>query len=299
MKLSKAELRLTAKRLREVYGYDPKTGVFTRLIKSRGGKAALEGIISTQGYRQLSIDNIHYQAHRCAWMYVTGALPLGLVEHVNSNQLDNRFDNLRLKAVGRGADGKPNEALTVERLRDALYYDPETGFFTWRESSARIAKGLRAGGATGNGYHFIGIDARRYLAHRLAWLYVHGRWPEHFIDHINGDPSDNRLVNLREANNAQNSHNRSVTSRSATGLKGVSRKGKRFKAQITVDYHIIPLGVFDTPEEAHVAYRAAAIRFQGAFAHAQTTSPADGSTAVAEELPTDGSTPDVSNMEAH
>jgi hypothetical protein len=99
--------------------------------------------------------------------------------------------------------------ITAERLRQLLHYDPERGVFTWlsrpaeRSWNTRFA-GTRAGTINGLGYVVIGILGRRYKAHRLAWLYVHGEWPGRELDHINCDKSDNRIANLRPATRSQN-----------------------------------------------------------------------------------------------
>lgn len=93
-----------------------------------------------------------------------------------------------------------NNHLTAERLRELLDYDPETGYFRWRRDvGARAWKGQLAGTMARDGYEYIGIDRRRYPAHRLAWLYVHGEWPRGLLRHLNWLRSDNRLENLREA----------------------------------------------------------------------------------------------------
>jgi hypothetical protein len=75
-----------------------------------------------------------------------------------------------------------------------------------------------------------------YKAHRLAWAFVHGGFPDQHIDHINGDPSDNRLCNLRVADRSLNMQNqRHARSDSATGLLGVSKNGSGWRAEIRVD----------------------------------------------------------------
>lgn len=98
--------------------------------------------------------------------------------------------------------------LTVERLRAVLSYDAETGVFVWRVSSKGTAAGAIAGAKLGTGYTTITVDQERFLAHRLAWFYVHGRWPADQIDHIDGDRRNNAIANLREATNQANQWNR-------------------------------------------------------------------------------------------
>ena len=102
------------------------------------------------------------------------------------------------------------QELTAERLREVLAYDPDTGVFTWKARTSpfsRVNVGDVAGNLRRDGYIEICVDGRKHQSHRLAWLYVYGEWPADQIDHINGIRTDNRIANLREANNAENHHN--------------------------------------------------------------------------------------------
>src|SRR5882672_2364605 len=112
--------------------------------------------------------------------------------------------------------------ITAAYLRTILHYDPKTGIFRWRVrmSPARGA-GEIAGAKSGN-YIRIGIKRRWYQAHRLAWLYVHGKWPLYWLDHANGDKLDNRLENLREATHSQNQMNSRRAKHNTSGFKGVT-----------------------------------------------------------------------------
>lgn len=149
--------------------------------------------------------------------------------------------------------------LTAQRLRELLNYDPETEIFTWLvERGNRAPAGGTAGGFTNNGYRVIGLmgGGSRYLAHRLAWLYIHGIWPSEQVDHINGDRSDNRLCNLREASQSINSQNIRTAFRNNVCSKtlGVYPNGKRWMARIWVGGKPQYIGTFDTTEAASAAY---------------------------------------------
>jgi hypothetical protein len=154
--------------------------------------------------------------------------------------------------------------LNPERLRELLAYDPETGAFTWRVGQRA---GKVAGSVHSKGYARIWVGGRSYRAHRLAWLYVTGAWPVAQLDHANGARDDNRFVNLREATNAENGHNRKTNN--PCGFKGVRQQKKRWCARIGKNGRRIFLGLFATPEEAHAAYVAAATEHHGEFARAE------------------------------
>lgn len=154
--------------------------------------------------------------------------------------------------------------LTQEYLKSRLRYDPETGHFTWISELARWS-GKRAGSSDSAGYIAIEIDGRGYKAHRLAWLYVHGRMPADQLDHINRDKADNRIENLRECTHAENCMNR-VRKRPCGLPSGVHRSGKRFQALIRVNGVLRSLGCYDTPDEASDVYQKARIEEFGEFA---------------------------------
>lgn len=170
-----------------------------------------------------------------------------------------------------------SQKIAQEYLKSALDYDPETGVFVWRvrpqqppEWNSRYALCI-AGGVNCEGYRRIVIDYVGYLAHHLAWLYVTGEWAPEEIDHINGNPSDNRFANLRAASRKQNSFNRKRASHNKCGFKGVKWHAPRSKwvAWITADSKKHYLGYFATPEAAHAAYCKAAIALHGEFARCQ------------------------------
>ena len=157
---------------------------------------------------------------------------------------------------------EPNE------LYKLLRYEPETGILTWRvTSSNRAVIGTVAGYTKCLGYRLVRVKGERIRAHRIVWAMVHGEWPAYDIDHINGNPSDNRIVNLREATKSQNQHNRSKQRNNSSGFKGVVKQSpNRWGAYIWVDGSAKYLGLFASPELAHEAYKAAAHRLHGKFA---------------------------------
>lgn len=161
---------------------------------------------------------------------------------------------------------KSSIPLTHELLKQTLDYDPETGVFIW----IAVRKGQSVGRIAGNiypgqGYRKIYINNKNYFAHRLAWFYVHGEWPE-IVDHINRDKSDNRIVNLRAATKSQNAMNARTWNSNTTGARGVSvDKNGRFHAYLRTGKDRINIGHFDTLAEAKAARKALALKIYGEF----------------------------------
>lgn len=164
------------------------------------------------------------------------------------------------------------EMISEKRIKELLNYCPNTGLFTWNVNFNKLRKsGYLAGHLMKSGYIQIGLDGKRYYAHRLAWIYCNGEWPINFIDHINMDRSDNRIENLREASVSENMRNRRKTISNTSGYKGVtwSRKQGKWQAQIGMDYKNIKIGFFEDPKEAHEAYCNAASKIHEKFARGE------------------------------
>ena len=94
-----------------------------------------------------------------------------------------------------------------------------------------------------------------YSSHRLAWLYVHGVWPKNFIDHINGDKSDNRICNLREATRRENAQNLKIHRAGKLAGCSYNKKINKWNARMTINKKYINLGFYETEVEAHLAYK--------------------------------------------
>lgn len=151
------------------------------------------------------------------------------------------------------------------QLKELFVYDPISGWFTNRYSRGRAKEGDRAGAETGHGYRRIIIDYIKHYEHHLAWLYVHGVYPDE-IDHINGKRGDNRIANLRACNRTQNNCN-SQRPTGASGLRGAyfDQRGLKWFSQINFGGRVTYLGSFSSAEEAHLAYEQAAERLHGEF----------------------------------
>lgn len=154
--------------------------------------------------------------------------------------------------------------LTAKRLKEVLYYNPNTGLFIWRISRGRKVMAGQVAGSKFEEYIRIKVDGKNYLAHRLAWLYVNGDWPVNLIDHKNMLGSDNRINNLREASSSQNTAN--SKSKRAT-LKGAYRSPYgRWISILRCNNKQFYLGSFDSEIKAHNAYAFAAKLHFGEYA---------------------------------
>lgn len=147
--------------------------------------------------------------------------------------------------------------ITQKEIKNLLHYDKDTGIFNWlkeiKYSKHNIGDIAGKNSINTMGYMTIMLNRKRYLTHRLAWLYVHGVWPK-VIDHINGIKTDNRIENLRVVTVRQNQQNR-VEHRNGK-LVGASynKRDKKWNSKIVINGKQKHLGYFDTEEQAHEAY---------------------------------------------
>ena len=156
---------------------------------------------------------------------------------------------------------------SVDRLRELLNYNPETGEFTWKIGRKKAPMGGRAGYIL-NGYLTICIDYRKFGAHRAAWALTHGEWADCILDHKNCNTLDNSISNLRLADKSKNAHNTGLNKNNTTGYKCVywNKVNRRWQALIQIKGKIKHIGLYDTPEEAQAGYLAYAKTVFGDFA---------------------------------
>lgn len=177
---------------------------------------------------------------------------------------------------------KRRKLLDRKLILSLLDYDPVTGLLTWKERPASM---FRDGGHTAihssrtwntknagkvafsshtcHGYFIGAINGKLYLAHRIVWKMAYGTEP-HTLDHINGNPRDNRLENRRAVSHQENSKNMKLPNNNTSGCVGVSfhKQTNKWRAYITVDRQQHPLGLFLTKEEA-IAARLTASKKEG------------------------------------
>jgi len=144
--------------------------------------------------------------------------------------------------------------LTQERLKELLHYDSGTGMFIWREDRGRLAKkGGKAGCPHKKGWISLFVEGKAYKAHRLAWLYVYGEWPQDQIDHINRDNSDNRIINLRDVSHSINQRNKRIYKTNKRGITGIYKIDYGYRVEVNSCY----LGFFKDFFEACCARKSA------------------------------------------
>lgn len=173
-----------------------------------------------------------------------------------------------------------------EDVRQLLTYEPETGKLFWKPRGSEwfegakmpaevLAKrwnpryaGKEALTASSHGYMAGTVLGRCEFAHRVVWAIANGKWPDDQIDHVDGDRSNNRLCNLREATRSQNQMNRPTQSNNTSGVKGVSfhKPSNRWRAHVKVNGKQMCMGVFRDKESAKNAYIEGIKRLHGDFA---------------------------------
>lgn len=160
--------------------------------------------------------------------------------------------------------------LTQAELKKEVGYDLETGIFTRTDACKHVSRrGNPAGTTDDEGYVIVCIKGKKYAAARLAVLWMTGSWPTLHCDHWDGNPSNNRWKNIRQATHTQNMHNKRIQSNNLSGLKGVlTHKRARWAASIKTGGKNIHLGSFNCPAAAHFAYVVAAHEHFGTFARA-------------------------------
>ena len=153
--------------------------------------------------------------------------------------------------------------LTYEQAVEVLEYDPVTGDIKWHGKANPRFVGGKAGSLNKDGYVDISYRYNRMYGHRVAWLLSYGEWPAGHIDHINGNPSDNRISNLRLVDNEANHRNMKQHKGNSSGVTGVywSKRAKKWQAYICVKGKQIYLGVFAELEEARIARKEAEIEY--------------------------------------
>jgi hypothetical protein len=144
----------------------------------------------------------------------------------------------------------------VDVIKSLLGYNKSTGTLIWLVSRGPVKSGDIAGTMSPQGYIVVRIDRANFMAHQIAWVIETGAWPLETIDHIDGDPSNNRFSNLRQATLAENQQNLKIYKNNTNGFPGIyfSKKDKLWKARVQVRGKRMFIGCFKNPEDAYAAY---------------------------------------------
>jgi hypothetical protein len=142
--------------------------------------------------------------------------------------------------------------MNINELKSLLSYNPDTGVIRWIAKGKGRIKKKEAGTLLHSGYAGICIGSKRWQSHRIAWALHYGKWPKDQIDHINGIRTDNRICNLREANNNQNGKNLGLSKSNTSGFKGVcfDKQTGKWRATIKVNFKLINIGRFVNLQDA-------------------------------------------------
>jgi len=149
--------------------------------------------------------------------------------------------------------------LDLDKLRQRVHYDKETGIFKSLVKTNRWEVGQVLGSKTEDGYLSIMVEGRNYLLHRLAFLLVEGKFPKELVDHINCVRDDIRWLNLRHACHTLNARNTLMAKNNSSGVKGVSwhKRAGKWQAFVSVNSKPVYLGLFESIEDAEAARSAA------------------------------------------
>ena len=153
--------------------------------------------------------------------------------------------------------------LTQTYLKEALYYNPEAGIFTWKKNRGKKTKKGGTAGSLKEGYYRISIDNVSYRSHRLAFLYMTGEFPENQVDHINHDRGDNKWCNLREVTTTENKRNCPMSKGNTSGFTGVHfhKGGNGWVSSIKINGKIKYLGFFKDIKDAIKVRKKANIKY--------------------------------------
>lgn len=161
--------------------------------------------------------------------------------------------------------------IAQDYLKECFDYNPDTGSLKWKARDVSHFKTLNAAsvwnskyantevGTLKSGRKILSLDGKKHKVHRIIWIICHGQSPENHIDHINGNPEDNRLENLRDVTNAENHKNRKIPKTNTSGVHGVSwyKRKQKWQAMIRTSGGHLHLGYFDSLDEAAKARKEA------------------------------------------
>lgn len=152
-------------------------------------------------------------------------------------------------------------------MHNLFEYEPTTGLVRWLVNKGPVKAGTLCGTPHSKGYLTVSVGGKQLMLHRVIWELVNGHIPDGYqVDHINGNKRDNRIANLRLAMTGQNLANRPVTNRNRLGIKGVSKYGRKYRAQLSCQ-GVRYCRTYNTLEAAVAGYEAMAKEHHGEYAN--------------------------------
>lgn len=264
--------RLTDDQVRSIFDYNSKTGEFkiidhTVFMYKRNKtytKETVQNAISVHIESRTKAKNLkvnvygkQYVVSKLIWQWVYGGgYPIYKIYHLDKDNLNNKLSNLKLKAP---------TPIDVEYIKNSMCYDPLTGIFTRNHKAAKNrGKPFLEKPDKYTKYHVTLVKGRTVTATQIAWILMTGNLPINFIDHIDGNKSNNKWSNLREVTESENSRNQKLPSTNKTGVIGVfkNKQGKFCTAIRGFDNKRVYLGTFSTLEEATKVRKKAEIKYK-------------------------------------
>ena len=166
---------------------------------------------------------------------------------------------------------KPESEISITDIKEAFFYDPETGEITNKYSRSMVKANSVSGFIDPRGYVRISFHNREIYGHRLAWAIYYGEWPTHSLDHVDLNKSNNRIANLRKATMSENLRNIATPIHNTSGFKGVywHKRASKWAARIKHNQKDIHLGLFKEIHDAVACVTEARNKIHGVFARHQ------------------------------
>jgi len=250
--------------LKTIFRYNSQTGL--AYWKRTIGKSSIKDDLITNEI--VSINMKTYKLNDLIWFYMTGKWPNRLIL-VDSNMSNRKINNIKdIYKIDKKFETKQ---ISFELLIELLNYNPNTGIFTWLKTLGSIAiENSIAGNITNDGYVYITIKKKNYYAHRLAWFYMTGNWPN-IIDHDDQDKANNKWNNLN--NGTQSDNRKNCKNSKEIGIYGVrcikSNNDIKWISEITINYKSIRLGTFYDKFEAICSRKSAENKYNFHKNHGQ------------------------------
>lgn len=231
--------------VRKIFNYREDGKLIWKETRSNNARKGMVAGFINHGSPVVFLNGRKMLQSKVVFLWHNGHLPQKALYHINGIKSDNRIENLQ-----EGTQSISNHAESFQDMLHKLFRYREDGQLIWIKKKTGAKFNKPAGAMHRNGYKVITIDGKQYPAHRLIWAYHHGYLPECEIDHINREKDDNRIENLRMVSTSCNQRNTGNWSTCTTGVKGVVKGYKGFRAHVRLMNKTFNLGDFDDFDEA-------------------------------------------------